>query len=192
MSYDPITWVDSEIREVLLEETRGSTGAFSTIVVPTGIYDYIEVDLDAKSSASAGGDIVSWKINADATAANYSWQLGFFGQAGSTAHTATGGDAAYCGRIGANTGANHANAFSPNRMIINGISDTNRFTTVITHAYQQRVANSTDNYGELWLGSWENTANVTAIIIDPVTGSFLTGSYIRAVGVRTVRMAKLV
>lgn len=188
MSYEPVTVVSNERREVLSDQLiSGSPAAFSSVTIASGVYDYLEVTLDGKSATTgAQGDAIRVVYNSDNTDANYNWQRTTDGQAGATS-TNSGGDTRHAGRVGTAHASNHASVFSPNRMLIQGISNGTVYTTNMNHNLQNRVATSLDNYIERWFSTWENTANVTNLAITTVSGaSFAIGSKLRVVGVKVV------
>jgi hypothetical protein len=189
MSYDPTTIVEGELRVILSDQKiAGSAALFAAVAVASGVYDYIELTIFGRSELNGQGDVLICTYNGDTTDANYNWNLHNVGQAGGT-HGAGGGDNRFCGRVSGSAGSNAADAFSPNRGIMQGISNSTVWTTMMSSNIQMRVASSSDNYLEEWGSVWESKSNVTTFTIANTSGeNFVVGSTLRAVGVKKVNL----
>ena len=185
MSYEPITLVSHESRVILSDQViSGSPAAFAAVTIPSGVYDYLEVLLHAKSNYTvAQGDAIYIVYNSDTTDANYNWQRTIDGQFGGTSAN-DGGDTRVGGRVGTAHATNDANAYSANHMLIQGISRSVD-TTNMNHVLQNRVNSKQDNYIERWFSTWESTSNVTNFAITTVSGTaFALKSVLRVIGVK--------
>jgi hypothetical protein len=140
-------------------------------------YDDLEMVIESRSTRSAAEDQILVAFNADTTAANYRIEVHWAGGAG---HGNPSSDAR---EIGQAPGATAPANFGVIRSFLAGYAKTDRHKQYMS-LLAQRLSD-TDQRVHVVSGIWENNAAITRVTLAPSAGSFLAGSRIRIIGIKT-------
>jgi hypothetical protein len=168
--------------DILAEEVLTTTTAsvtFSSLATLAAGYQHLQIRLTARTNVASDNDVYRIQLNGD-TGTNYSSHRMYGNGSSVVANAYTSEDfMRNLGAIAGNTAT--ANVFGAGIIDILDAFEATKYTTVRSFSGTWRT---TSGLVGLQSGMWMNTAAVSSILIDGLSGSFVAGSRFTLIGLK--------